>query len=187
MRCRSTTCFAALAAVVVTYAFAGCAATQTAQVHYDPVEDLTTFRSAKVLIGRVSMSSGLSSGQRVMMQVFGTCEGPDCIPSTVDLLFLNEGDRDLNLDYRRIELEFAGRSLAFEDVGRYDEPTQYAVPRGEFVRVPASLSDFEEMVSADEAAIVFGSTGTTQFELSNAQMAPLRSFLADVSAPGGIE
>lgn len=120
------------------------------------------------------MTSGLTGGQRVMLQAFASCDGPTCRPSTIDLAFFNDSSADLNLDYRRIELVFDGRSLEWEDLSRFEESPRYLVPRGEFIRVPLSLNDFEQFARANEARVIFGLTGTSTFRMPFERRAELR-------------
>jgi hypothetical protein len=132
------------------------------------------FESPRVLVGNIGMSGGLTSGQRVMMKAFASCAGKGCQPEQVELVFLNDSSSDLNLDYRRLEIVFRGKSLNWEDRSRVHEPTYYLVPRGEFTRVPLSWSDFTGMASAPEVDIFFGLTGSTQMRMPFDRRAGLR-------------
>ncbi len=163
--------------VLILALLAGCAAPRSAVVEYDPSLDLTVFTSGKIILGRVNMSTGLASGQRVTMQAAASCEGRACEPAEYVLIFLNDSGTDLNLDYRRVRLTFSGRELDWEDLGRVDEPEYYGTPRGEFIRVPLSASDFRSVATAQDLEVFFGRTSTVRFTLSFDRLEPLRDLI----------
>lgn len=171
--------------VLVILTTGGCASTENPEQRYNPATGRTQFQSPKVLVGNVNMTSGLAGGQRLMMQAFASCEGPACRPSTVELAFFNDSSADLNLDYRRIELVVDGRSMDWEDLGRFDESPHYFVPRGEFIRVPLSRGDFERFAGAAEVRVIFGLTGTSTFRMPYERREPLREMAANLQATGG--
>lgn len=157
----------------------GCASTDVPTRSYDAASDRSLFQSPKVLVGNVNMTSGLVGGQRVMMQAFASCEGRVCAPSTVDVAFFNDSSADVNLDYRRIEIVIDGRSLEWEDEGRRHESPWYIVPRGEFIRVPLSQSEFERLASGREVQVIFGLTGTSVLRMPPERREPLREMVAE--------
>lgn len=116
-----------------------------------------------------------------MMQAFAACDGRRCKPNEVEIAFLNDSSADLNLDYRRIEIAFAGRSINWEDESRINEPSYYSVPRGEFIRVPVNRGDFELMARAPEMEIKFGQTGTTVMDVPFSRRAPLREMAETIA------
>lgn len=154
-----------------------CATGREARVRYDQTSGKTTYSSAKALVGNVSMTSGLASGQRVMVQAFATCDGPGCSPSEIEVAFINDSSSDLNLDYRRVEIVAGGRKMEWEDAVRLTEPPHFSVPRGEFIRVPLSRADFRTLAEAADVEIIFGLTGTTPLRMPPDRRAPLRYLL----------
>ena len=152
----------------------GCLSSRPELVAYDAGTDQTTFKSEKALVGNINLSGGLTSGQRVMMRAFASCTGLNCKPGQVDVAFLNDSSADLNLDYRRIQLVFDGKTLDWEDPSRASEPTYYHVPRGEFIRVPMSAADFARLASADKVEVHFGLTLSTSLLMPHSTRAPLR-------------
>ncbi len=159
----------------------GCASQRPEMITYDDVRGKTIYTSSKLLAGNISMSGGLASGHRVMMQAFASCDGRPCKPNEVELAFLNDSSADLNLDYRRIEIVFAGKRVHWEDYGRLNEPTHYSVPRGEFIRLPVNRGDFEMMARAPKVEIIFGLTGTTAIDVPFSRREPLRELAETIA------
>lgn len=135
-----------------------CASSEPVRVGYDAASDRSSYTSSRILLDYRDMSAGLAAGQRVMWQAVASCSGQACRPDEVALAFYNDSDSDLNLDYRRLRLVFDGTSHDWEDFGLVNEPEIYAVPRGEFIRVPLTSADFFRMATAKEVAILFGQT-----------------------------
>lgn len=160
----------------------GCASQNRQLATYNESKNETVYSSSKLLAGNISMSGGLASGHRVMMQAFAACDGAACKPDEVEIAFLNDSSADLNLDYRRIQIVFGGRSVEWEDHGRNTEPHYYVVPRGEFIRLPVSRGDFEAIASSPNVNIVFGLTGTTVLQVPFNRRAPLRELAETISA-----
>jgi hypothetical protein len=106
------------------------------------------------------------------------------VPDQIEIAFFNDSSADLNLDYRRIEVVFGQRRLEWEDSGRRTEPAYYAVPRGEFIRIPISRSDFAAMASAPRVEILFGTTGTTMLRVPHGSREPLRELAEAISHRG---
>ena len=153
----------------------GCASSQPELMTYDAGTGETSYQSEKALVGNINLSGGLASGQRVMMRAFASCKGEGCKPSQVEVAFLNDSSSDLNLDYRRIKLVFDGRTFDWEDSSRIQEPTYYHVPRGEFIRIPISASDFVRLAAADRVEVHFGLTLTTMLLMPRDRRAPLQA------------
>ena len=161
--------------LLLTALLAGCASSRPDLVRYDAATGETHYESEKALVGNINMSGGLASGQRVMMRAYASCIGEGCKPSQVEAAFLNDSSADLNLDYRRIQLVFDGRTLDWEDSSRIHEPTYYHVPRGEFIRIPMSVADFSRLASANNVQVHFGLTLTTMLQMPHDRRAPLRA------------
>ncbi len=154
----------------------GCASSEPVQVSYDRSSDTSTYVSARILMGYRDMSGGLASNQRVMWQAVASCSGEACTPEEVALVFYNDSNTDLNLDYRRLQLDFDGTSRDWEGLGRFDERVFYSVPRGEFVRVPLTGADFARMATAKEVTVFFGRSGTSMFSVPLERRATFRAF-----------
>jgi hypothetical protein len=153
-----------------------CASSESVKIDYDSATGRSTYTSSRVLLGYREMDAGLAGGQRVMWQVLASCSGEGCRPDEVALVFYNDSDSDLNLDYRRLQLVVDGATHDWEDLGRINEPEIYAVPRGEFIRVPLSRADFVRMASAKDVAVLFGQA--VSFDSPFGRRAPFR-VLAD--------
>lgn len=173
-----------LALPVLLVTLSGCTPRHHELITYNPETGQSRFSSEKLLAGNISMSGGLASGHRVMMQAFAACVGNSCVPDQLEIAFFNDSSADLNLDYRRIEVIFGPRRLEWEDLGRRTEPAGYGVPRGEFIRVPISLSDFAAMASAPRVEILFGTTGTTALRVPHGSREPLRELAEAISQRG---
>ena len=162
----------------------GCAAGPHELVTYDQDSDRTRFTSERVHAGNISMTGGLATGQRIMLQAFASCTGEACTPDEIDLAFFNDTSADLNFDYRRVSIEFDGREVEWEDLGRRTEPIFYSVPRGELLRVPISPNDFAAMVEADRVEIRFGISGGTVVRVPDGAREPLRAMADAIAARG---
>lgn len=163
----------------------GCASAERGmRSGYDPETGATTYTSSKVLAGNIDAAAGLLSGQHVSMRAVASCAGEDCRPSLVDLVFLNDSSKDLSLDYRRVQIRFGGMSFDWEDLERHNEPRHYMVPRGEFIRVPMSWTDFSRMAASREVAIIFGLTGTRTIIVPHTRLAAFRDLVEAVEDAG---
>lgn len=170
-----------ISAILLVAILSACASQRPELIDYDVSSGRTVYTSPKLLAGNLNMTGGLTSGHRVMMQAFASCEGRTCRPNEIELAFLNDSSADLNLDYRRVKIVFAGRSVEWEDEGRITEPTYYSVPRGEFIRVPISRGDFELMANAPLMEVTFGQTGTTVIDVPFSRRAPLRELVEAIA------
>lgn len=147
--------------------FYGCASSEPVQVNYNRSSGISTYTSSRVLIGNRDMSGGLVSNQ----------------PRQIDeeeLVFYNDSNYDLNLDYRRIQLNFDGTSRDWDDLGRLDNRAAYTVPRAEFVRVPLSSANFARVAHAGLVEILFGLSGTSLFSVSYERRASFRAFAEEM-------
>ena len=170
--------------LVLLIGIAGCAPQHHELVSYNPETGHSRFSSEKLLAGNIDMTGGLASGHRVMMQAFATCDGNACVPDQVEIAFFNDSSADLNLDYRRIEIVFGPRRLEWEDPGQRTESAYFGVPRGEFIRIPISRSDFAAMASAPRVEILFGTTGGTTLRVPHGSREPLRELAEAISQRG---
>ncbi len=169
---------AKLSAILLLF-LCGCASSEAVQVRYNRSDDTSTYESSRTLMGYRDMSGGLASGQRVMWKALATCSGEGCIPEEVALVFYNDSNTDLNLDYRRLQLDFDGTSRVWEDLAKVDDRAAYAVPRGEFVRVSLSRDEFVRVSNARLVELHFGQTGTSVFSVSFERRASFRAFAAE--------
>ena len=158
----------------------GCASSAPVQVRYDRSSDTSTYTSARVLIGNRDMSEGLAANQRVFWQAAASCSGEACTPGEVALVFYNDSNYDLTLDYRRIQLNFDGTSREWDNLARLDDRTDHRVPRGKFVRVPLSSADFFRMVHSGPVEILFGMSGTSAFSVPYERRAAFRAFADEI-------
>lgn len=168
-----------IASLLLVLCFCGCAASEAVQVSYDRSRDTSTYESSRTLLGYRDMSGGLASGQRVMWKAVASCSGEACTPEEVALVFYNDSDVDLNLDYRRLQIDFDGTSRDWEGLAEIDERAAYTVPRGEFLRIPVSSDDFVRMANASLVEIHFGKTGTSIFSVPFERRASFRTFVTE--------
>ena len=166
-----------LVAFLMLLALYGCATAESVGVHYDPTADRSSFESDRIVLGYRDMSSGLVSNQRVMWQALASCSGKDCIPDEVTLAFFNDTSRDLNLDYRRLQVIVDGVSHDWRDLSRVTEPADYRVPQGEFLRVSLAGAAFVKVAHAQQVEVLFGETGTSTFTVSFGRRAGFRAFV----------
>ena len=141
---------------------AGCAGTMGASVQYDSGSDRTTYTARRSVLGHRDMSAGLVSGQRVFWQAEAACAGEACVPEEVSLVFFNDSSSDLNLDYRRLQIDIDGRQSSWADLASEDVII-FAVPRGEFLRVHISGEYFLQLAAAQSVRVYFGLTASAEF------------------------
>jgi len=165
-------------ALLISLALYGCVASEPVQVHYDSAIGSSSYESRRIVLGYRDMSAGLASNQRVMWQALASCSGQDCTPDEVTLAFYNDTSKDLNLDYRRLQLKVDGITHDWQDLGRETEPTHYTVPPGEFIRVSLARAAFVRLARAQQVEVLWGETGTSIFSVSFAQRAGFRAFAA---------
>ena len=158
----------------------GCASSESAQVSYDRSSDTSTYTSPRSLMGYRAMSDGLASNQRVMWRAVASCSGEACTPDEVALVFYNDSNADLNLDYRRLQINFDGTSRHWEGLAPLDDQTAYRVPRGEFVRVPITSADFTRIAKATAVDVLFGLSGTSTFSVPFDRRASFRALATEM-------
>lgn len=155
----------------------GCASSSNIGKAFDPESNKTSYESDRIVMGYRDMSGGLASNQRVMWRAAASCTGNDCIPDEVMLVFYNDTSRDLNLDYRRIQIVVDGVNHEWEDRSRLTERPEYRVPPGEFLRVSMARSSFVDLANADKVEVLMGETGTSVFRVSFDRRAKFRAFI----------
>ncbi len=165
-------------ALLIPLALYGCVTSEPVHRHYDPAIGLSSYESRRIVMGYRDMSAGLASNQRVMWQALASCSGQDCTPDEVTLVFYNDTGKDLNLDYRRLQLIVDGITHDWQDHSRETEPAHYAVPPGEFIRVSLARAAFVRLARAQQVEILFGESGTSVFNVSFAHRAAFRAFAA---------
>ncbi len=152
---------------------AGCAGSQGVTQRYNADDDITRYASRRVVLGHSDMSAGLASGQRVLWRAEASCTGASCTPREVDLVFFNDSSSDLNLDYRRLEVVSDGLAGDWADLASEDV-VNFAVPRGEFLRVRIPAAYFVQIAEAEDVTVLFGLTASTEFSASYARRQGLR-------------
>ena len=165
-----------ITALLIALVLSGCAASEPVQVNYNPATGQSSFESERLVMGYRDMRAGLASNQRVMWQALASCSGQACTPDEVTLVFYNDTSRDLNLDYRRLQLVVDGITHDWQDLGRETEPAHYAVPRGEFIRVSLAGGVFVRLAWSEQVEVRFGETGTSVFSVPYARRAGFRAF-----------
>ncbi|GAB5521447.1 MAG: hypothetical protein RhofKO_36980 [Rhodothermales bacterium] len=153
-----------------------CASPAAVQVRTDPATGLHTYESSRTTMGHRSLNAGLAANQRVMWQAVAACDGANCVPDQVALVFFNNTGRDLNLDYRRFEMIVDGTSQEWYDSSRDAEPNYFTVPPGEFLRVTLDQADFMRFVEAEQVELRFGESGTSVFTVGPDRRAIFREF-----------
>lgn len=164
-------------------ALASCAGSEGALHRYNADGDISRYTSRRVVLGRSDMSAGLASGQRVLWRAEASCPGASCAPSEVDLVFFNDSSSDLNLDYRRLEIVSDGISGDWADLASEDV-VAFAVPRGEFLRVRIPADYFVRIAEAQDVAVSFGLTASTEFTVPFARRQILRDLMAAARLAG---
>jgi hypothetical protein len=166
--------------------FGRCASTEPVQVDYDTEQDLTTYTSNRVLMGSLGMAQGLASGQRIMWQARASCAGRGCTPREVELILYNEGDHQLNVDTRRLQLNYDGASQDWEDLSRVAEPAYFNAARGEFFRTAMDGGEFARMAAAAQVEALFGQSGTQAITISYERRSAFRAFAVEVGLDDGM-
>lgn len=153
-----------------------CASSTSIGVAFDPATNASSYESDRIVMGYRDMSGGLASNQRVMWRAMASCTGKDCTPDEVTLVFYNDTSRDLNLDYRRIQILVDDVHHEWEDQSRITERPEYRVPPGEFLRVSLAGSAFADLSRAQKVDVLMGETGTGVFRVSFDRRAKFRTF-----------
>ncbi|WP_420456019.1 hypothetical protein [Rubrivirga sp.] len=159
----------------------GCAASSTVQTR--TTGDGTSFESQRVRLASRDMSGAIGVRDRVFWQASASCAGPGCVPTEVDLAFVNGSDFELDVDPRKVEVTVDGLSRAWPNPDIPRDRIGQRIPRGEFLRITVSADDFAQLAEAGEVRVAFGSTGTAPFVASRASRAPFRDLARAISAP----
>lgn len=165
-----------LTTVLLALGLVGCAAPGAVQVDYEAANGTTTYVSARAVMGHRAMRGGLAANQRVMWQAVASCAGRACTPEEVALVFYNDSNTDLNLDYRRLQIDFGKMSRIWEDENALETRPAASVPRGEFIRVPLTGAEFAWLATADVVSVYLGRSGTSQFSIPHERRAAFRDF-----------
>ena len=155
----------------------GCATSEPVGVRYDPATDKSSFQTNRIIMGYRSLSGGLTSDQRVMWQALASCSGRNCTPDEIAIAFFNDTSKDLNLDYRRLQMIVDGVTHDWQDLNRLADSGHNSVPPGEFVRVHLATSAFAKLAKAQKVEILFGETGTSVFTVSLKRRAEFQEFV----------
>lgn len=144
----------------------GCASSEPFRVSYDSPTNTSTFQSTRGVFGHRDMQGGLATNQRILWQAEAVCAGGiRCTPDVVEIVFFNDTNTVLNLDYRRLKLFFDGQTLDWYDESRDDESPYATTPKGEFMRITMSGLDFSAMAHAKNVEAHFGLTATSVFKI----------------------
>lgn len=154
----------------------GCAtSSEPVRVGYDARSNQTTYRTSKMRLGDIEMSSGLQSQDRFYIRVVGQCGGQNCVPSEYSLNFIKLGPESITLEGRDVSLTIGTETITWDDPQTREVSQTTTVRSGTFSRVNVSSG---QLATIGSVSNVSGSVGGSRFSLPYETRAPIRSLIS---------
>lgn len=171
---RCTAC--TLSVCLCVFVLVGCAtSSDPVQTGYDTRGNETTYRTSKMRLGDIEMSSGLQSQDRFYIRVVGKCTGQNCAPSKYSLNFIKMGPESVTLGSRDVSLTIGTETITWDDPQTREVSQTTTVRSGTFARVNVSSG---QLATIGSVSNVNGSVGGSRFTLPYETRAPIRSLLS---------
>lgn len=171
---------ASLASLLALLLVAGCGGSG-ATMSYEPSSDQTTYRTRSYTVSSIS-GANFASAKSINLRAVGRCQGQNCTPESVQLVFSASGNSALSLSGLEGEIVANGTTIewtsseagqASADVG--DDELINVV--GNFATVDVSLSQLEQIATASS---VEGTIGGTSLNLNRGIQSGFQNFLQKI-------
>lgn len=159
---------------------AGCGS-PGATVTYAPSSDQTTYRTRSYTVSQIS-GANFASAKSINLRAIGRCQGQNCTPESVQLVFSASGNSSLSLTGLDGEITADGTQIDWSSAEAGQSHTasdddQMVNVVGTFATVELSLAQLEEIATA---STVQGSIGGTSLDLSSGIQSGFRSLLQKI-------
>lgn len=168
--------------ILVSGLVAGCASTPPVTADYDTSEDVTVYETKSISASNWSMGSVYGGRSNLRVHALAACNGQECTPDEVTLIFQISGTSDLQMNNRSVELSADGKEFHSES-GPRGTPQHFGeIDRtmGYVGSLQLSLDEFETISEAEDLS---GRLGASEFTLSYGRRSAFRALIQQ--AQGG--
>lgn len=159
----------------------GCGGGQTATVSYDASADRTTYQTRSYTVSAIS-GENFASSKEITMRAVARCQGAECAPDQVQLIFSATGTDQLALSGVNGEFVADGRRISWtsteanSDLGSIAE-NQVLEVGGKFAVVDLRLGQLEAIAAAES---VEGSIGGQSLDISSGVQSGFQDLLRKI-------
>lgn len=166
-----TRCCAGLVVSVVALALAACSGPgELAEKTYNADRGVTVYESDPISFSNSRLQSGLGKNRSLIMEARASCQGRDCVPNEVSLIFSTSSNSSIFLTDRSISLSTGDETYEWEEQ-RDTDTFEGETIIGQISRVQISLEQLRDIAAA---RTVNCSIGGSPFQLSFEDRRPLR-------------
>jgi len=136
---------------------AGCGSSKEVVVSYDSEQNRMMYKTQSYSISNAKLDTGLgsSSSETVDVRAVAQCQGSDCTPRMVRLVFKTSGGAELAISGAGGEIVADGTRIAWNSVEAGGQPSRgggrFYEARGVFATVDLRLDQLEQIASASSA------------------------------------
>jgi len=180
MRCFSDFGTTLSALVLIVVLASGCAGQRPIAV-YHASEDRMVYQTREITVIR-QLTDGYASSSSLTMQGRARCQGKNCTPEVVRLMFSVSGSAGVSFQDRTVRLSADGRVYEWADSLPIEEENvlSRASVAGQIAGVRLRPSELEQIATATS---VTGSIGGRSFDVGDRGKAQLRRLLSAVENP----
>lgn len=157
----------------------GCTSTGLVNTNYDAQQNRTAYETDPIGIPGMSWSSGYGSSNSLEVWAEADCQGQQCRPDRVRLVFQLSGSSSLRMENRNVELVANGQKFgSAREMGDVRDTDEEAAAMGVIATMEMPFDDFRTIAEAEE---VTGSVGTSGFTLSYSKRGPFQALVRQVT------
>jgi len=159
---------------------AGCAH-QRPIATYKAASNTTMYRSRLITVAQRLSDQGYGNSSSMTMQALARCQGRNCTPDVVRLMFSTAGNTGVVFEDRTIRLSADGKSYTWKDqIPLRRRGVREQTTSGQIAGVRLRLSGLERIVNATS---VTGRVGGRAIEIDDHGREKLRRFLDAIRSP----
>lgn len=171
-----------LAGIATLFFAGGCTSTGLVKTNYDAQQNRTEYESDAIAIPGMSWGSGYASSKSLEVWAEGDCQGQQCQPNRIRLIFQISGSGTLRMENRNVELTANGQTFgSARELGDVRDTDEEAAALGVVATMEMPFSDFKTIAEAEE---VRGSIGTSSFTLRRSKRGPFQALVRQVTGEG---
>jgi hypothetical protein len=160
---------------------AGCVSSRD-YASYNAEQNQMVYRTGSITIDQRFFSSGYAGGTALTMQAVARCGGKGCTPDEATLLFLADGETNVSISDRSLQLSGGEVNLQWNDPYRQgaEQQRQQRIV-GTVTRASITLSNLRRVATANA---IEGRIGGRTFDLGSAALERLVDFV-EAAETGG--
>lgn len=157
----------------------GCTSTGLVDTDYDAQQNRTAYESDAIGVPGMSWGSGYGSSKSLEVRAEAECQGRECRPDRVRLVFQVSGSGRVRMENRNVELVANGQKFgSARRTGDVRDTYDEAAAMGVIATMEMPFRDFRTIAEAEE---VTGSVGTSGFTLSYSRRGPFQALVRQVT------